>query len=153
LTDYSLFYFPLFTVLRPAQEFFTNNCLWRASKFKPVLGDLWAGRDLYRATSSATRGLGFSGLIQRTAPFSRLLRHTRGCGWCILTRFLTGPHLVAFLVWGNLLTNKLMSQGFLLSRQCWHAAFSKFYGRYNDLICPYNLSLGYMLSDLFHTNR
>jgi hypothetical protein len=32
-------------------------------------------------------------------------------------------------------------------------AFRKFYGRYNDLICPYNLSLGHMLSDMFYTNR
>jgi hypothetical protein len=55
-----------------------------------------------------------------------------------------------FLVRGSLLTNKLMSQGFQLSRL--QAAFRKFYGRYNDLICPYNLSLGHMLSDMFHTN-
>jgi hypothetical protein len=39
---------------------------------------------------AVTRDLGFSGLIRRTAPFSRLLRHTRGCGGCILTRILTG---------------------------------------------------------------
>jgi hypothetical protein len=39
---------------------------------------LWAGRDLYRATSAVTLGLGFSGLIRRTAPLSRLLRHARG---------------------------------------------------------------------------
>jgi hypothetical protein len=62
-----------------------------------------------RATPAATRGLGFSGLIRRTAPFScllrhticsypdfhgspisRLLRHTRGCGGSILTRIHTG---------------------------------------------------------------
>jgi hypothetical protein len=35
---------------------------------------------------------------------------------------------------------------FQLSRL--QAAFHKFYGRYNDLICPYNLSLGHMLSDV-----
>jgi hypothetical protein len=34
--------------------------------------------------------LGFSSLIRRTAPFSRLLRHTWGCGGSILTRILTG---------------------------------------------------------------
>ena len=56
-----------------------------------------------------------------------------------------------FLVRGNLLTDKLMSQGFQLSPL--QAAFRKFYDRYNDLICPYNLSLGHMLSDMFHTNR
>jgi hypothetical protein len=51
---------------------------------------LWAGRDLYRATPAVTRDLGFSGLIRRTAPFSRLLRHAWGCGGPILTRILTG---------------------------------------------------------------
>ena len=39
-----------------------------------------------------------------------------------------------------------MSQGFQLSHL--QGAFRKFYGRYNDLICPCNLSLGRSL----HTN-
>jgi hypothetical protein len=56
-----------------------------------------------------------------------------------------------FLVRGSLLTNKLMWQGFHLSR--WQSAFRKLYDRYNDLIYPFNLSLGHMLSDMFHTNR
>jgi hypothetical protein len=56
-----------------------------------------------------------------------------------------------FLVRGSLLTNKLMSQGFQLSRL--QAAFRKLYGHYNDLICPYNHSLSHMLSEMFHTNR
>jgi hypothetical protein len=30
-------------------------------------------------------------------------------------------------------------------------SFRKFYGRYNDLVCDYKLSLAYMLNDLFHT--
>ena len=53
----------LFTDLRPAQEFFTYM------ETSPMLGaqGLWAGRDLYRATPAATRDLGFSGLIRRTA--------------------------------------------------------------------------------------
>jgi hypothetical protein len=51
---------------------------------------LLAGRDLYRATHTVTRGLGFSGLIRRTAPISRLLRHAWGYGGPILTRVLTG---------------------------------------------------------------
>jgi hypothetical protein len=106
----------LFTVLRPAQEFFIyveinwlftvftsrsrifhliwrrHHCQWRAAKFRLMLGaqGLWAGRDLYRATPAVTRDLGFSGLIRRTAPFSRFLRYTRGCGGPILTRILTG---------------------------------------------------------------
>jgi hypothetical protein len=41
-----------------------------------------------------------------------------------------------FFVRGSLLTNKLMSEGFQLSRL--QAAFRKFHGRYNDLISPYN---------------
>jgi hypothetical protein len=57
-----------------------------------------------------------------------------------------------FLVRGSLLTNMLMSQGFHLSHL--QAALCKFYGRYNDLIfiCLYNLSLGHMMFDMFHSN-
>jgi hypothetical protein len=55
---------------------------------------LWAGRDLYCATPAVTRDLSFSGPIRRTAPFSRLLRHTRECGGSILTRIITGA-----LIW------------------------------------------------------
>jgi hypothetical protein len=71
----------------------TTAGLIRAAKFGPTLGayGLWAGRDLYHATPAVTWDLGFSGLIQRTAPFSRLLRHTEGCAGPILTRILTGP--------------------------------------------------------------
>jgi hypothetical protein len=71
---------------------------------------------------------------------SQLIRYARACST-----------YDQFLVRGNLLTDKLMSQGFQLSRL--QAAFHKFYGRYNDLICPYNLYLDHMLSDMFHTNR
>jgi hypothetical protein len=54
-----------------------------------------SGRDLYRATTDVIRGLQFSGFIRRTSLFSRLLRHTKGCGECILTTILTGSHSVA----------------------------------------------------------
>jgi hypothetical protein len=40
-----------------------------------------------------------------------------------------------------------MLQGFLLSRS--QSAFSLFYGRYNDLVCRYNLPSGQILSDVF----
>jgi hypothetical protein len=60
----------------------------------PMLGaqGLWTGRDLYRATPAVhmTRGLGFSGLTRRTAPFSRFLRHAKGYGGSFLTRILKG---------------------------------------------------------------
>ena len=50
---------------------------------------------------------------------------------------------------GRLLTNKMMLQGYNESRL--KSSFRKFYGRYNDLVCGYNLSLAHMLNDLFHT--
>jgi hypothetical protein len=86
LIDYLRFYVPLKNLSLIWRH---HHCWWRAAKFRPMLGaqGLWAGRDLYRATPVVTRDLGFSGLIWRTAPFSRLLRHTRGCGGSILTRF------------------------------------------------------------------
>jgi hypothetical protein len=93
----------LFTVLRPTQEYFTymetspllvKGCeiLAYARRSGPLNRDsgifivphlLWYGASV------------FFGLIRRTAQFSRLLRHTRGCGGSILTRILTGPHSVA----------------------------------------------------------
>jgi hypothetical protein len=79
LIDYLRFYVPLKNISLIWRR---HHCRWRAAKFRPMIGaqGLWAGRDLYRATPTVTRDLGFSGLIRRTAPFSRLLRHTRGCG-------------------------------------------------------------------------
>jgi hypothetical protein len=71
---------------------------------------------------------------------SQLIRYTRACS-----------AYDQILVRGSLRTNKLMSQEFQMSRL--QAAFRKFYDRYNDLIYPYNLSLGHMLSDMFHNNR
>jgi hypothetical protein len=50
---------------------------------------------------------------------------------------------------GKLLTKKLMLQGSNESRL--KSSFRKFYGRYNDLVCDYKLSLAHMLNDLFHT--
>jgi hypothetical protein len=92
LIDYLRFYVPLkkFSLI-----WRRHHCRWRAAQFRPMLGTqgLWAGRDLYRATPAVTQDLGFSGLIRRTAPFSRLLRHTRGCGGSILTRILTGINI------------------------------------------------------------
>jgi hypothetical protein len=79
LIDYLRFYVPLknFSLI-----WRRHHCRWRATKFRPMLGaqGLWAGRDLYRATPA----------VRKTAPFCRLLRHTRGCGGSILTRILTG---------------------------------------------------------------
>jgi hypothetical protein len=94
LIDYLMFYVPL---KNSSLTWRRHHWWWRAAKFRPMLGaqGLWAGRDLFHATSAVTQGLGFSRLIRRTAPFSCLLRHIRGCGESILTRIFTGPHLVA----------------------------------------------------------
>jgi hypothetical protein len=88
MVGYLLFYVPLKNI----------SLIWRrlrTAKFRLMLGAQgpWAGRDPYRATPAATRYLGFSGLIRRTAPFSRLLRHAWGCGGPILTRILAGVFL------------------------------------------------------------
>jgi hypothetical protein len=47
-------------------------------------------------TCTVTRDLGFSDLIRRTVPFSRLLRHAWGCRGSILTRILTGDQWLKF---------------------------------------------------------
>ena len=44
---------------------------------------------------------------------------------------------------------KLMLQGYNESRL--KSSFREFYGRCNDHVCDYKLSLGHMLNDLFHT--
>ena len=56
-----------------------------------------------------------------------------------------------FLNRGKLLTDKLLLlQGFQQSRL--KAAFRKLYGRYNNLVYQYDLSLSQMLSDVFHSH-
>ena len=55
-------------------------------------------------------------------------------------------HIVNFSI---LYTNKLTLQGYNESRL--KSSFRKFYGRYNDLVYDYILSLAHMLNDLFHT--
>jgi hypothetical protein len=67
---------------------------------------------------------------------SQLIRYARAC-WTY----------DRFSVRGSLLINKLMTQGFKQSR--FQKAFLKFYGRYNVLVCPYNILLGHMLSNTF----
>jgi hypothetical protein len=66
LIDYLRFYVPLKNF---SLTWGRHHCRWRAEKFMPMLGDqgLWAGRDLYRATSAVTRDLSFSSLIRSTA--------------------------------------------------------------------------------------
>jgi hypothetical protein len=44
---------------------------------------------------------------------------------------------------------KLRLQGYNESHL--KSSFREFYGRYNDLVCDYKLSLAHMLDDLFYT--
>jgi hypothetical protein len=44
---------------------------------------------------------------------------------------------------------KLMLQGY--NESTFKVVISKFYGRYNNIVCYYKLSLADMLNDLFHT--
>jgi hypothetical protein len=89
LIDYFPFYVPLKNF---SLRWRRHHCWWRAEKFRPLLGaqGLWAGKYLYRATPTVKRDLAFCGLIRRTAPFIRLLRHAWGCIWPFLTWVLTG---------------------------------------------------------------
>jgi hypothetical protein len=111
LIDYLMLYVPLknFSLI-----WRRHHCRWRPAKFtgRPMFGaqGLWAGRDLYRATPAVTHDLGFSGLIRRTVPFSRLLRHTKGCGESILTRILTGLDRMVLLVRDNNIRRKLLQE-------------------------------------------
>jgi hypothetical protein len=58
LIDYLRFYVPFknFSLIWKR-----HHCQWRPAKLRPMLGaqGLWAGRDLYRATPTVTRDLGF----------------------------------------------------------------------------------------------
>jgi hypothetical protein len=91
----------LFIVLRPSQEYFTtwrcHYCWWRDARFRSMLSvqSLWAGMDLYRATPDVTRGLGFSSLIRRTAPFSRLMFIERILVRIFKTNIFSSPELKA----------------------------------------------------------
>jgi hypothetical protein len=83
-------------------------------------------------------------------PSSASLTYVEIFQRCIIIRYARARSTYdQVLIQGSLFINKLMPQGFQLSRL--QAAFRKFYGRYNDLIYPYNLSLGHMLSDMFYT--
>ena len=84
----------LFNVLCPTREYLTQSyeevtiagegLQIYACALSLCTRGLWAGRDLYRATPAVTRGLGFCCLIQRTTPYSCLLRYVRGCWGSIL---------------------------------------------------------------------
>ena len=56
----------------------------------------------------------------------------------------------SFGAMGGLLASELLLRGF--RRSVLGAAICKIYGRYNSLVCPYNLSLSQMLSDMFRDN-
>jgi hypothetical protein len=88
LIDWSLFFVSLVNLSFTCRS---QYWWWRAVKFRPMLGahGLGAGKDLYRATPAVTQGLGFTGLIRRSVPFSHLLRNAWGCWGPILTRIPT----------------------------------------------------------------
>ena len=70
---------------------------------------------------------------------SQLIRYTRACS-------VYGD----FIRRGKLLGEKLLSQGYEESRL--KSTFRIFFGRYNDLICKYQVHLSGMLTDLFQTS-
>jgi hypothetical protein len=65
--------FCLFTAARAIFQL-SGGChhyRWQGCKFWPMLGaqGLWAGRDLYRTTPTATRDLGLYGLVRKTGTY------------------------------------------------------------------------------------
>jgi hypothetical protein len=154
-----------FAVLRPAQEYFTSmetsplpvkGCkIWSYARRS---GPLSVEGSLSCHTYCDTVPRFFRSHL-KDRPFIRLIQHTNfpylcsnipaspeyGVNISQLIRYARACSAYdQFLLRDNLLTKKLMSQGFQMSRL--QAAFRKFYDRYNDLIYPYNLSLGHMLS-------
>jgi hypothetical protein len=77
----------------------------------------------------------YTTILHDDVYISQLIRYARACS--------TYYHLSIRVI---LLTNKLIPQGFLQSRL--RTAFLRF----KDLVYPYNLPLGHILSDMFHTN-
>ena len=61
-----------------------------------------------------------------------------------------------FCVWGLFQTRQTTYKKVAVARLYYESrlksSFRKFYGRYNDLVCDYKLSLAHMLNDLFHVN-
>jgi hypothetical protein len=84
-----------YLLLRPAREFFTYTETSPLGITGEGLQNLGLCSFEQGGMFIVTRGLGFSGLIRRTTLFSRLLRHTWGCGGSILTRMLTSRHSFA----------------------------------------------------------
>jgi hypothetical protein len=89
-------------------------------KIWPMLGaqGLWEGRDLYLATPAVTRGLGFSGLIRRTAPIPSPLT-TWGCRGSIfeeVSEINMFPYKSMVLFWHFVIQNKKVCYSVLLVR-------------------------------------
>jgi hypothetical protein len=78
--------------------------------FRPMHGP----QGLFCVTPAVTRGHGFSCLIRRIDPFSRLLRHTSGYGGPFLTRILTST--MEDHSYTNLPTNQI-TEGTLLLKE------------------------------------
>ena len=68
---------------------------------------------------------------------SQMIRYSRACG-----------SYQDFLDKGLLLTRKLLNLGFLLVEL--KSSLRKFYGRHNDLINCYGISLSQITTDMFH---
>jgi hypothetical protein len=95
----------LFTVLHPAQEFFTymetSSLLVKGCK---MLAYARRSGPLSREGSLSChtccdKGPRFFRSHPKDHPFSRLLRHTRGCGGSILTRILAFNGIKVKIIW------------------------------------------------------
>jgi hypothetical protein len=88
-------------------------------------------------------------LLCNQLSFSMQQYTTFTCFWCVHLQ-VDSIRKSMFCVWGLfILTKKSMLQGY--NESLLKSLFGKFYGRYNDLVCDYKLSLAHMPNDLFHT--
>jgi hypothetical protein len=103
------------------------GCLWDLCTLY-----LWVFVGLVYIVSMDVLGLVY--IVSMGVCFGTCIHCIHGCLWVGLV------YIVSMGVCGTCIYIYLMS------------AFCKVYGRYNDLIYNYKLSLSHMLSDIFHTN-
>jgi hypothetical protein len=139
---------------------------WQDCKFRPMLGTqgLWAGRGLYRATPTSTRDLSFYGLIRHPRPTVGFESPTQGSSdpcarrsnHCATrathlsregslschTYCDTGPRFIR----SHPKDRNPRPSGIRTPDARIIISFCKFYGRYNDLIYDYKLSLRWHFS-------
>jgi hypothetical protein len=100
------------------------------------------------------QGPRFSGIIRRTAPFSRLLPHTRGCGRSILTRILTGLNVMRMIRYDPKCMVLMCIRGFIIKIRIQTGVVFFFDTRTSRKgICVSSVSMVNLISEFIRLNR